>query len=167
VLLEARAVERRLLEQCSPSRQEDTMKTSKERTVEEFMSTATLSVKETDTLDRVREDMVSANIRHMLVIDAHNRLIGIISDRDVLKALAFSNGKPIPVSKVMTRNVQTVYANTLAHSAVRIMLDEKISALPVLGDDRQVVGVLTATDFLIAAHQALAGMGIDRIAAEL
>ena len=143
------------------------MNRSKKRTVEEFMSTALLSIKETDTLDRVRQDMDAANIRHMPVVDDRNHVVGIISDRDVLRALALTKGRPIAVSEMMTRNVETVHVGTLAHTAIQIMLEQKISALPVLGDDGQIVGLVTATDFLIAARQALAGLTIARTAAAL
>src|SRR5439155_3001781 len=49
---------------------------------------------------------------------------------------------------VMTRNVVTVGRETSVAEAIRLMLDNNVSGLPVLGDDGKVVGILTEGDLL-------------------
>ncbi len=51
-------------------------------------------------------------------------------------------------SEIMTRNVVTVGRNIPIAQAIRLMLDNGVSGLPVLGDDRKVVGILTEGDLL-------------------
>jgi CBS domain-containing protein len=62
----------------------------------------------------------------------------------------------------MTRGVRIVRPSTPAAEAAALMIELKIGALPVIGEGEQLVGVITETDFLAVAHQALSGMPLDR-----
>ncbi len=84
------------------------------------------------------------------------RLIGIISDKDLLNAspsqatslsvweMNYMLSK-ITVKEVMTREVLTVQADTPIEEAARIMADNKIGGVPVMKADK-VVGMITETD---------------------
>jgi CBS domain-containing protein len=126
------------------------------------MSTAVISLKETDTSSRVQQEMVSAAIRHLPVVDGHNHVIGIVSNHDVLRALGKSEGRPVPIGQIMIRKVLTVGVDTPAHAAAALMLEHKIGSLPVVSDDLQLIGIITETDFLHIAQQALQGSDISR-----
>jgi CBS domain-containing protein len=138
------------------------MKPSKSRKVEDFMTTAVISMRETDTIGRVDLEMHLADVRHIPVVDEQSHVVGILSSRDVLRAYAYGAGKPIPASKFMTKRPITVRPGTPAHEAAAILLQEKIGALPVVGEDEQLVGIVTATDFLAIALHALRGESIER-----
>jgi CBS domain-containing protein len=138
------------------------MKPSKSRKVEDFMTTAVISMRETDTIGRVDLEMHLADVRHIPVVDAQNHVIGVLSSRDVLRAYAHGLGKPVPVAQFMTKQPVTVRPSLPAHEAVALMLEQKISSLPVVGDDEQLVGIVTASDFLAVAHHALRGESIAR-----
>lgn len=131
----------------------------KRLTVEDLMSTAVIALHAGDTVGRLREEMDLADIRHIPVIDDRNHVIGIVSNRDLHRAPHAAS--PRRVSDVMTRAVRTVRPSTPASEAAAILIDEKIGSLPVIGDDEQLVGVITATDFLAIAHQALNGLPLD------
>src|SRR5690606_15992508 len=100
-------------------------------------------------------DMKMAAIRHLPVVDANGKLVGIISARDVLLALGISSDRTVHLRDIMTREVEMVHQNDDAAEALGIMLDKKISALPVVGSKGQLVGVVTETDFLHVAHGLL------------
>jgi acetoin utilization protein AcuB len=78
--------------------------------------------------------------RHLPVLDAEENLIGIVSEKDLLRAHSDEL-----VEKVMTRDVVTVTEYTTLEEAARTMADHTISSLPVMRDDKM-VGIISETD---------------------
>ncbi|MGQ9507920.1 MAG: CBS and ACT domain-containing protein [Thermodesulfobacteriota bacterium] len=99
-------------------------------------------------------------IRHLPVVDKENRLLGIVTDRDIREAapsdatllsvqeLNYLLGK-LKVSAFMTprEKLITITPNTLIEEAVKLMRDHKIGCLPVVEDDK-LYGIFTETDAL-------------------
>ena len=127
------------------------MKTTTTR-VEDLMSTAVIALHANDTVGKLREEMKLAEIRHIPVVDEHDHVIGIVSDRDLGRA-----PHPRRISEIMTTNVRTVRPSTPAAEAAAILLERKIGSLPVVGAEEQLVGIITETDFLRVAKNALDG----------
>jgi CBS domain-containing protein len=119
-----------------------------ELTVEDLMSVALLIAHPKDSAYRARLRMRYADIRHLPVVDDDQRLVGIVSDRDLLRRK--SSGKTLRLRDVMTRHVRAVKAGDPACVAAQLMLDHRIGALPVIGVDGQLLGLVTETDFLRA-----------------
>jgi CBS domain-containing protein len=131
-------------------------------TVEDFMSTAVITMKESDTLSAAQIEMQMAEIRHLPVVDQNGHVVGVISDRDILRNLTKIDGKPTPVTQIMSWRVQTVKPSMLASEAATLLIEHKFGCLPVVGDDEQIVGIITDTDFLRIAEQALLGNDVTR-----
>jgi acetoin utilization protein AcuB len=105
-----------------------------------------------DALKRMHEE----GIRRFPVVDARGRLVGIIAESDLLHAspsevtslsvweLNYLLSK-ITVEKVMVQDVITVTEETPLEEAARIMVDNKIGALPVIRNN-ELVGIITETD---------------------
>jgi acetoin utilization protein AcuB len=89
--------------------------------------------------------------RHLPVLDADENLIGIVSEKDLLRARCEES-----VEKVMTREVVTVTEYTALEEAARIMADHRISSLPVMRDGR-LVGIITETDLFHIFLELLGG----------
>lgn len=117
-------------------------------TVEDLMSVALLIAHPNDSAYRARLRMRYADIRHLPVVDDDQRLVGIVSDRDLLRRK--SSGKPLRLRDVMTRQVLAVKADDPACIAAKLMLEHRIGALPVIGVDGHLLGLVTETDFLRA-----------------
>jgi CBS domain-containing protein len=128
----------------------------KRLTVEDLMTTAVISLRATDTVDRLRAEMAQASVRHIPVVDEGNRVIGIVSDRDLSRRSNHHPGTP-HVADLMTHPARTVRPSTPAHAAAAILIEHKIGSLPVVGEDEQLVGVITESDFLAVAERALRG----------
>lgn len=106
-----------------------------------------------DALDRMKKE----HIRRMPVVDKHGKLVGIVSDKDLLQAspspatslsvweITYLLSK-IKISDVMTKKVITITPETPLEDAARIMADNKIGGLPVVDDTGAVVGIITETD---------------------
>jgi CBS domain-containing protein len=124
-------------------------------TVEDLMSTALVTARPGESVAEADFEMKLASVRHIPVVDDRNRLVGIVSQRDILRAMAGSKSDSVLMRDVMTTQVRTVRASTSAAEAAGLMLQHKIGCLPVLGDDGQLVGLVTESDFVRLARQFL------------
>jgi acetoin utilization protein AcuB len=115
------------------------------------LCTADLAV--TDAFDLMKK----SHIRRMPVVDKNGKLVGIVSDQDLLRVTPSPattlSAYEIPyllskvkVSDVMTKKVITVTEETPVEEAARIMVDNKIGGLPVVDESHVVVGIITETD---------------------
>jgi len=87
------------------------------------------------------------------------RLVGIVSSQDIARAYppdlnpfsAEAVGRPIqrPVSEVMTQVVQTISPEAAIERAARILVEQKIGALPVVSSGRT-IGIVTSSDVMRA-----------------
>ena len=125
--------------------------------VSDIMTTAVIAVTPDETIDAADAEMKMAAIRHLLVLDERRHLIGIISDRDLLRAIGKRGAQGLPVREIMSTDVQTVGESAPAYEASSVMLQHKISALPVVGEEGQVVGIVSESDFMRIAHEAIGG----------
>jgi CBS domain-containing protein len=97
--------------------------------------------------------MTGGRIRHLLVMKGL-RLLGIVSDRDVLvRAVLRDDGEldipATPVEDAMTRSLVVCRPDTPVLELVQTMIEQKIDALPVVGDEDRLVGLVTTTDLLL------------------
>ncbi len=127
-------------------------------TVGEMMKTNLKTVTEDSALSVADWEMTLDEIRHLLVVDATGKLIGIVSDRDVMRARRLLQDGEVPVAKVMRRDVTTLDAHDPAALAVDRMINGKYSALPVVDTRGRPIGIVTSTDFLEVAYEALTGL---------
>ena len=103
--------------------------------------------------------------RHLLVTDADTRLVGVISDRDMLRFM--SQGRDLEeatVADVMWHPIISVKPETFLSEAASQMLSRRINCLPVVADD-QLCGILTSTD-LLSVFQHMQKQNEDEIRAE-
>jgi len=135
--------------------------------VRELMTPNPVTVRpETPVPDALRL-MRERKVRRLPVVDGHGRLVGIVSDKDLL----YASPSPattlavweipellskLKIEKVMTRDVITVSEKTPLEEAARLMADRKIGGLPVMqGPD--LVGIITETDLFKSLLELLGG----------
>ncbi len=98
-------------------------------------------------------------IRHLPVVKA-GRLVGILSDRDVLKYEAVVDfGRGVRAGEAMTVAPVTCEASSSVGFVARMMLDHKIDSVPVIDSKGGVAGLVTSSDLLMLL--------VDRTGAEL
>ncbi len=125
--------------------------------ISELMTTALITGDPGDLVDETLFHMKMASIRHLPVVTSKGHLVGIVSDRDVLLSLGLGEEQNIYLRDIMTKSVVVISESADAAQALALMLELKIGALPVVGDERQLVGVVTETDFLEVARMWLSG----------
>ena len=134
------------------------------------MKTSLITVSLDTSLFKARELMDARKISHLPVTDGRAHLLGIVTDRDLRQAWASPattlsvHGltyvlQKLTVGNIMTKKVITATPAMTIESAAHLIHDHKISALPVLKDDK-LVGIITITDLLEVLLTAL-GMSED------
>lgn len=141
--------------------------------VQDIMQREVLTVGPKTTLPEALGLVRRRGVRHLPVLD-NGGLVGIVSDRDLKRAMASSATSlerheltylldRLPVADIMTRSVITVGPEQTIEEAARLMVREKVSALPVTEAGR-LVGIVTETDVLALFVRAMgAGEPSSRI----
>jgi acetoin utilization protein AcuB len=120
------------------------------------MTESVMALQLSDTFGDAVSLMASKQVRHSVVVDEQNKIKGVISDRDVLRALARTpDWKTKPVSDIMTHEPFVVHPHTNLADALGQLLDKRINCLPVVDDNEKVCGILTSTDLLKSYHKVL------------
>lgn len=126
--------------------------------VEEIMRTQVLTLKKDDTIESALKILIENHLRHIPIVDDENRVIGIISDRDIRDAspsILNNNGHEAllnPVEKIMTRNVITVHPLDFVEEVSAIFYEREIACLPVTKEGK-LVGIITEKDMLYTLIQ--------------
>ena len=120
--------------------------------VDSAMTRDVICIESSESLSDAQEIMREWEIRHLpVMLDGH--LIGIMSDRDVLRHAIKTDDDElvlpaITVAEVMTRNPITCDADADIASIGQTMLDEKIDSVPVVDVDGDLVGLITSSDLI-------------------
>lgn len=126
--------------------------------VEQYMTTDLLTVTEDEPIELAVNLMRWHRIHHVPVEDNEHRLVGLVSYRPLLRFLASEEWRgreaPVPVSRVMQRELVTVSPETTTREAIETMRRHAVGSLPVVRHGR-LVGMVTERDFLRIAGRLL------------
>ena len=126
------------------------------RRVELIMSTDLYTVYEEDLVDLVPNIMKWNQVRHMLVENRQGDLVGLVTLGRLGKYYSeHKDQTPVMVKEVMVKNVITVTPDTPTLEAIKLMQENHIGCLPVLNQDKKLVGVVTEQDLLAVAASYL------------
>ncbi len=100
--------------------------------------------------------MTRANFGSILVIDASNALLGIVTERDMLTRLLAKalDPKTTAVSDIMTRNPHCIPPETKVTEAILLMMERGFRNLPVVSGENKIMGVFSARDAMPQELQA-------------
>jgi CBS domain-containing protein len=140
--------------------------------VEEMMTKEVICLGTGDKLAAAIDVMKNGEFRHVPIVDKKGTLVGLLSDRDVLRYLPFIGGQrlpgtgefrsslfhvdvrdsslSLPVKSIMTRNVTHIRPDHIFYDAVKMLHELKISCLPVVDGEKKLRGIITVTDVMRA-----------------
>jgi acetoin utilization protein AcuB len=136
--------------------------------VENWMNPNVITVDADDSMLDATKLLKEHNIRHLPVLEK-GKLVGVITDRD-LKRASPSDATAleahellylianIKVREIMTKNPITVPYNYTIEEAAELLLQARISGMPVVDKDGDVIGTITQTD-LFKVLISLTGVG--------
>jgi acetoin utilization protein AcuB len=138
----------------------------KKELVRDWMTADPITVGADTSLPEAHQIMVSEEIRRLPVVDEQGHLVGIVTLGDVRGA------QPSPatsisiwemnyllssltVSRIMTPDPTTIHPDQTIGEAARVMLENRISGLPVTDLDGRLVGIITESDIfsMVVLHE--------------
>jgi acetoin utilization protein AcuB len=128
--------------------------------VADVMTANPITINQDDTLHNALEIMDRVGCRHLPVLGSDRHLVGILSDRDCRTALNSPYilreqwqdddlANHLPVRAMMTPAPIIAEPDTPANEAARLMLENKVSCLPVMRGET-LIGIVTTSDILFA-----------------
>ncbi len=115
--------------------------------VKEAMSTDPETISPTATIKKAAKKMNIFRIGSLIVITPGFEIVGIITERDILKAFVKGKGPETKVKDIMTKDVVTIEQNAPLEEAADKMLKYGIKRLAVVKKG-QCIGIITTTDLI-------------------
>jgi IMP dehydrogenase len=111
---------------------------------ESFIVDKPLTMKESNTVGDVKRVVDETGTGGILILDNDDRLIGIISTRDLL----FEDDLNKPVTAIMSKDVHSAPPDTSLKQAERLLHEYRVEKLPLVADGGKVVGLVTLKDIM-------------------
>jgi CBS domain-containing protein len=110
-----------------------------------------------DTIARAAERMREMNIGSLPVCGDEGKLVGIVTDRDIIIRAIADGSDPLTVhvGDVMTSDIVYCFEDQPISDAIRLMEDEQIRRLAVLDRDRRLVGIVSVGDLAVKTRDDL------------
>jgi CBS-domain-containing membrane protein len=144
--------------------------------VRDVMSPTVVTATEQTTLPELIDEMVCHGISGVPIVDGDGRLVGIVSEADLMTKTAFggTHRRPLAVlgdvlrgherrwlaksaaltaGELMTRKVATARPTETVRTAARRLVETGVKRLPVVVQDR-LVGIISRTDVLVSMHRS-------------
>lgn len=126
--------------------------------IRDIMTQTVVTVQMDDRLSLVKEIFDNSKFHHLLVLD-EGKLFGVVSDRDLLKAISPNLGTMVityrdlatlnkRVHQIMTRKPITLKADDSISDAAALFNTHRISCLPVVDDEFRPVGIVSWRDLI-------------------
>ncbi len=127
-------------------------------TINQIMTTGLRTLPETASLEDAIRLMAEARIRHIPIVNAKGKLVGLVTHRDVLAATDSTLRAPderqspasTPLSKIMTRDVATIDEHASLRNAALHLENHKYGCIPVVTKGK-LKGIITDSDFVAVA----------------
>jgi acetoin utilization protein AcuB len=123
-------------------------------------SISPVTVRESTTIGQAWELLRTLDIRHLPVVNGEGELVGIVGDRDfasppappLMTDLLGARAESLdaPVSTIMTGEPISVDYGVEVEDAIDLMVENKVGAIPVVGPEGEVVGIVSYLDILRA-----------------
>lgn len=125
--------------------------------IKDWMTTNVITIDPESSMMRAAKLMKEKDIRRLPVVDAKGALVGIVSDRDIKEASPSKATtldvhelyyllSEIKVKNIMTSNPLTIKETDTVLKCAATMHDKKISGLPVLNENNELVGIMTQNE---------------------
>lgn len=120
--------------------------------INELMSSPVTTTRDDNEIHEAYNLLSKHGIRHLTIIDSKNEVIGIVTQTDIINNLGPEHFVVFKdISKLMTRNVETLEMENTVKEAISTMADKSISCI-IVNEDKRPVGILTERDIASLKH---------------
>jgi len=134
---------------------------------EEIMTRSVVTADAQEKVINVARKMDAANVGSIPIVDNENgdKLVGIISDRDIVKRVVVTNiSAPMtPVHEVMTHPVVSCQPGEKIERAMAKMAEYQVRRIPIVDENNRVVGIIAQADIARYMDSQLAGKVVEEI----
>jgi CBS domain-containing protein len=135
----------------------------------DVMTTTVVAVRERATYKEIADALAEFGVGAVPVLDEDDRVVGLVSEADVLPKVEFAGDEPRPplfarlrrrrarakpagdtAGALMTSPAITIGPDSSIMDAARLMEDARVKRLPVVGDEGRLAGIVTRRDLLRA-----------------
>lgn len=114
----------------------------------EILSSPVFTLSAEETLSSVKTIFARKKFRHIPIVNSEDTLLGIISERDILRALAEDIHSDTNIKELMNMRVLTTISDATIRESAKVMINERIGCLPVLSSNQKLIGIITRSDIL-------------------
>jgi CBS domain-containing protein len=129
--------------------------------IRDLMSVDVQACHSYESLSAAAQKMWEADVGAVPVLDDKNRVVGMLTDRDICMA-AYTQGRPlnqIVIAESMSRSVVTCAPTDTIARAEQLMREHAVRRLPVIDEHRKAVGIISMNDLARAVSQQQRGQG--------
>ena len=134
--------------------------------VKDVMTGGVECIRPTESIAKAAERMRDLNVGALPVCGANDRLVGMITDRDITIRGTADGSQPeaTTVDEVMTPHVVYCFDDQEISEAARLMREKQIRRLVVLNRDKRLVGIVSLGDVAVDTHdEQLVGSTLEAI----
>jgi CBS domain-containing protein len=114
----------------------------------DVMSTNLISVSPETRIGEAARKMVDSDVGAAIVLAPGDKLVGVITERDLMRCVSEGTEPNTPVSDHMTRHVLTAAPTTELAEAMALMVDGHFRHLPVVNEGGNVIGLASMRDLM-------------------
>ena len=130
--------------------------------IHEIMSKNVVKVNYEISALEISKTMVKRRISSVVIIDNNDKIIGIVTEKDLIKEICAKNllANTLSAAKVMSSPLITISKNSTINDATKLMVEKKIKHLAVL-ENNDIIGILTTYDLINLLRDKIKSIDLD------
>jgi signal-transduction protein with cAMP-binding, CBS, and nucleotidyltransferase domain len=130
--------------------------------IHEIMSKNVVKVNYEISAFEISKIMVKRRISSVVIIDNNDKIIGIVTEKDLIKEVCAKNllATALTASKVMSSPLITISKNSTINDATKLMVEKKIKHLAI-HDNNDIIGILTTYDLINVLRNKVKSIELD------
>jgi predicted transcriptional regulator len=130
--------------------------------IHEIMSKNVVKVNYEISALEISKTMVKRRISSVVIIDNKDKIIGIVTEKDLIKEICAKNllANTLSAAKVMSSPLITIRKNSTINDATKLMVEKKIKHLAIL-ENNDIIGILTTYDLINLLRNKIKSIDLD------